>query len=70
MAPNVTTLVPKPRRGKARCPICRRPTEARLAPFCSRHCADVDLARWLGGGYIIPGEGPDGPNTDDGPDAI
>jgi endogenous inhibitor of DNA gyrase (YacG/DUF329 family) len=24
-------------------------------PFCSRRCADVDLARWLGGVYAIPG---------------
>jgi endogenous inhibitor of DNA gyrase (YacG/DUF329 family) len=23
-------------------------------PFCSRRCADVDLARWLGGTYVIP----------------
>ncbi len=23
-------------------------------PFCSRRCADVDLARWLGGAYRIP----------------
>ncbi len=24
-------------------------------PFCSARCRDVDLARWLGGGYAIPG---------------
>jgi hypothetical protein len=23
-------------------------------PFCSKRCADVDLGRWLGGGYRIP----------------
>jgi len=23
-------------------------------PFCSRRCADVDLAHWLGGSYAIP----------------
>ena len=23
-------------------------------PFCSRRCADVDLGRWLTGGYAIP----------------
>jgi endogenous inhibitor of DNA gyrase (YacG/DUF329 family) len=26
----------------------------RFKPFCSRRCADVDLGRWLKGGYAIP----------------
>ena len=38
------------------CPICGRPTDAHYRPFCSRRCADVDLSRWLGGGYAIPVE--------------
>jgi endogenous inhibitor of DNA gyrase (YacG/DUF329 family) len=39
-----------------RCPICDKPaTEARYAPFCSKRCADIDLSRWLKGGYAIPG---------------
>ncbi len=38
------------------CPVCQRPTEPRYRPFCSRRCADVDLARWLGGRYAIPAE--------------
>jgi endogenous inhibitor of DNA gyrase (YacG/DUF329 family) len=42
------------------CPICRRPLSsakdaAKFAPFCSRRCADLDLGRWLKGGYAIPG---------------
>jgi endogenous inhibitor of DNA gyrase (YacG/DUF329 family) len=37
-----------------RCPICGRPTETDYRPFCSRRCADVDLARWLRGAYAIP----------------
>jgi hypothetical protein len=37
----------------ARCPICKQPTEASFRPFCSKRCADVDLARWLGGTYAI-----------------
>ena len=37
-----------------RCPICGRPSEDRFRPFCSRRCADVDLARWLGGAYAVP----------------
>ena len=38
------------------CPICGRPPAERYRPFCSRRCADVDLARWLRGDYAIPGE--------------
>lgn len=37
------------------CPICGRPRDAKLRPFCSRRCADIDLARWLKGEYTIPG---------------
>lgn len=36
------------------CPLCGKPREERYRPFCSRRCADVDLARWLGGRYAIP----------------
>ena len=38
------------------CPICNRETDAKYRPFCSRRCADVDLGRWLTGGYAIPAE--------------
>jgi len=41
----------KPAAGK--CPICGRPRTEKFKPFCSRHCADVDLARWLEGRYVI-----------------
>ncbi len=37
------------------CPICRKPQDAKLKPFCSKRCADVDLSRWLKGSYVIPG---------------
>jgi len=39
----------------------------RFRPFCSRRCADVDLGRWFGGAYAIPGP-PDieEPETDRG----
>ncbi|WP_188967043.1 DNA gyrase inhibitor YacG [Neoroseomonas lacus] len=46
---------PKPR-PLPRCPICRRPAQAASRPFCSPHCAQVDLGRWLTGSYAIPGE--------------
>lgn len=41
--------------GSGRCPICKAPTATAYRPFCSARCRDVDLGRWLGGGYAIPG---------------
>lgn len=47
--------------GKKNCPLCGKPAAEKYAPFCSKRCADVDLSRWLGGGYRIPtDEAPDG----------
>jgi uncharacterized protein len=37
------------------CPICGKPRSEPYDPFCSKRCADVDLHRWLKGGYVIPG---------------
>ena len=37
------------------CPICQKPADPKYRPFCSSRCADIDLARWLRGDYIIPG---------------
>ena len=49
------------KRATARCPICGKPADAVLRPFCSKRCADEDLRRWLTGGYRIPTkEGPGG----------
>jgi len=39
-----------------RCPQCGKPAHAGYRPFCSRRCADLDLARWLRGDYVIPGK--------------
>jgi endogenous inhibitor of DNA gyrase (YacG/DUF329 family) len=41
------------------CPICDKDTNAAYRPFCSKRCADVDLGKWLGGGYAIPSNDPD-----------
>lgn len=38
------------------CAVCGKPQEAAFRPFCSKRCADIDLGRWLKGGYAIPGE--------------
>ncbi|HEX7948140.1 MAG TPA: DNA gyrase inhibitor YacG, partial [Phenylobacterium sp.] len=35
-------------------------------PFCSRRCANVDLQRWLTGGYAIPVPDDEADDTDDG----
>ena len=47
------------------CPICGKPTEQAFRPFCSRRCADVDLARWLRGDYAIPVDDPADPDDDE-----
>jgi hypothetical protein len=39
----------------AQCSICKAPVDQRFRPFCSRRCAEVDLARWVTGAYAIPG---------------
>lgn len=36
-----------------RCPICQAPAIQKFRPFCSGTCADLDLLRWLRGGYVI-----------------
>lgn len=38
-----------------RCPICGKPVDPARRPFCSKRCADIDLARWLSGSYVVAG---------------
>ena len=40
----------------APCPICKRAGTLPYKPFCSKRCADLDLHRWMGGTYAVPGE--------------
>jgi endogenous inhibitor of DNA gyrase (YacG/DUF329 family) len=43
------------RKASARqCPICGKPTDPAMRPFCSKRCADIDLNRWLSGVYAVP----------------
>ncbi|MBT3071458.1 DNA gyrase inhibitor YacG [Rhodomicrobium sp. Az07] len=50
-------LTGEPNESEALCVICgRQPQVPEYRPFCSRRCADVDLHRWLGGVYAIPGK--------------
>jgi endogenous inhibitor of DNA gyrase (YacG/DUF329 family) len=60
----------------AKCPVCSKPAVEAFKPFCSKRCADLDLGRWLKGGYAIPGapadpQAPDsqGENDPDGDEA-
>lgn len=35
--------------------MCARASDEEFRPFCSKRCANIDLSRWLSGGYVIPG---------------
>ena len=64
-------MSPATESGGPRCPLCGRPRETKFRPFCSKRCADLDLAKWLGGGYAIPVVEEDasaGAGTEDGED--
>jgi endogenous inhibitor of DNA gyrase (YacG/DUF329 family) len=41
------------------CPICERDMVVEFRPFCSKRCADVDLARWVNGSYAVPSQDPE-----------
>ena len=36
------------------CPVCSQKSCVERHPFCSKRCAEIDLARWLNGTYFIP----------------
>jgi endogenous inhibitor of DNA gyrase (YacG/DUF329 family) len=48
------------------CPICGKPADPHVRPFCSRRCADVDLHRWLSGVYAVPAVEGEEDDLDDG----
>lgn len=50
------------------CPICGKPRDPKLRPFCSKRCKDLDLARWLTGDYAIPGAPTSVANEPDSPE--
>jgi hypothetical protein len=56
----------------AKCPICQKPADPAVRPFCSKRCADLDLQRWFTGRYVIPAKAgeadqelPDAPDDED-----
>jgi endogenous inhibitor of DNA gyrase (YacG/DUF329 family) len=34
--------------------MCGAATLEKYRPFCSKRCADLDLARWFNGAYSVP----------------
>lgn len=51
------------------CPICGRPVDPNSSlamPFCSLRCRQIDLARWLGEHYRVPGPMQE-PETEESP---
>jgi endogenous inhibitor of DNA gyrase (YacG/DUF329 family) len=57
------TAPPKPKL----CPHCSKPADPLFRPFCSKHCKDIDLGRWLNEDYRVPVVEEDkGDDQDDG----
>jgi endogenous inhibitor of DNA gyrase (YacG/DUF329 family) len=50
--------VVKPAAGRRSCPVCGKPPVPRHQPFCSSSCANIDLGRWLKGGYRVETDEP------------
>lgn len=48
----------------SKCAICGKEQDVKYRPFCSKRCADVDLNRWLSGGYAIPAAEEDDPDDE------
>ena len=47
------------------CPICGKEAAEAYRPFCSKRCADIDLARWFSGSYAVAGR-----EEDEGDNAV
>lgn len=41
------------------CPICDKEADQKYRPFCSKRCADIDLAKWMTGSYAVPSQNPE-----------
>ncbi|MFC6639005.1 DNA gyrase inhibitor YacG [Sulfitobacter sp. JBTF-M27] len=41
------------------CPMCGAEVVQKYRPFCSRRCADRDLAKWLNGSYAVASDDPE-----------
>lgn len=47
-------LMTEARRKVGKCPMCGSESHEKFSPFCSRRCADRDLASWFNGNYAVP----------------
>ncbi len=58
---------PNKKNGKSKCALCDKLVVEKYSPFCSKHCSDIDLGRWLKGNYAIPATlgGSDGTSTEE-----
>jgi endogenous inhibitor of DNA gyrase (YacG/DUF329 family) len=47
--------MPRKRKLKLRCPICKKEVKSSDAefPFCSQRCRTIDLGKWASGAYVI-----------------
>ena len=48
----------------SKCPVCKKDSVRRYKPFCSKHCADVDLGHWLTESYVVESDEKKNPNED------
>lgn len=59
---------------KRKCPKCRKASIAQYAPFCSKRCADDDLASWITEKYRVAAEenaqASADPGADEDPDSL
>lgn len=47
------------------CAVCGKAQTPEFRPFCSRHCADVDLGRWFSGRYAVAAVEDEGAEAED-----
>jgi len=45
---------PNKKNSRPKCALCAKPVVEDYSPFCSKHCANIDIGRWLKGQYAIP----------------
>lgn len=56
--------LPVTKKGK-RCPSCGAPVQIEFRPFCSKRCANLDLAKWLNEDYRVAAVEDDEPDDDE-----
>ena len=44
---NLQNKIVKLFKKKVKCPTCKKKSDNKLTPFCSKKCSDIDLMKWL-----------------------